>query len=227
MKKRIVVQASGGIESTVLLAKAIEEVGREDVYPIAFDTDSIFWRHRDAVAVKRAVTNLQLQQNLLVCRMPQMDYLEYVRNEEYADVGFIPGFKMMFNVASLAYAQRVGADRVWIGNMNDNVFPDESAEFIRDTNALYNRTYSMETSQEVEVETPFANWTKAEVILLGIELGVDLADTVSCGDERLAGGFNCGSLSCPWCQKRKQGFLESGTRDKTQYMFDNNPFVPR
>ena len=80
--KRVVVQCSGGIESTVLLAKAVAEVGRENTYAIAFDTDSIFWRHRDAVAVKRVVTNLQIQQNLFVCRMPQMDYLEYVRNEQ-------------------------------------------------------------------------------------------------------------------------------------------------
>lgn len=225
--KKIVVQCSGGIESTVLLAKAIAEVGRENTYAIAFDTDSIFWRHRDAVAVKRVVTNLQIQQNLFVCRMPQMDYLEYVRNEQYADVGFIPGFKMLFNVASLAYAQRVGASRVWIGNMGDNVFPDESSEFIDDTNTLYNRTYSMETNQKVYVQTPFAGLTKAEVIQYGHSINVDLADTVSCGDERLAGGFNCGSLTCPWCQKRKQGFLESGVIDKTQYMFDNAPYVRR
>lgn len=220
MSRKIVCQCSGGIESTTLLGKAIQEVGKSNVYPIAFDTDSIFWHHRDSVAVKRVCTNMQIQQNLFICKMPQMDFLEYVRDERYADVGFLPGFKMLFNTASMAFAQRVGAEEVWIGNMKDNVFLDESPEFIHNLVKLYNATYSKETGTTVNILEPFKNMTKADVIRLGTALNVNLYDTVSCGDERLSGGFNCGHISCPWCQKRKHGFKAAGIEDKTVYMFD-------
>lgn len=219
---KIVVQASGGIESTTLIGMAIEKVGRDNVHLIAFDTGSIFWNHRDSIAVKRVATNFQLQQNLFICKMPQVDTLEYVRDARYADVGFLPGFKLMFNVASLAYAQRIGAEQVWIGNMHDNEFPDETPEFIRDTNFLYNRTYTeAEGMPRVTVETPFAGWDKAQVIQEATKLGINIADTVSCGDERLSGGFNCGV--CPWCTKRRKGFALAGVPDRTRYLFWDNP----
>lgn len=213
--RRIVVQASGGIESTTLLAMAADEVGRDNVFPIAFDTDSIFWRHRDSVAVKRVVTMLQMQQNLFVCRMPQADFMEYPVDENYADVGFIPGFKMLFNTASLAFAQRVGADTVWIGNMSDNVFGDETPEFISNLNTLYNCTYPELPS--ANICTPFFGYTKAEVIREAVRMNVDLAQTVSCGDDRLSGGYNCGD--CPWCSKRIKGFNDAGVTDNTRYLF--------
>jgi len=214
--QKVVVQVSGGIESTVALALAIKDYGKENVFPIAFDTDSIFWKHRDSIAVKRVITNLQLQQNLFICRMPQMDMLEYNRNEEYADVGFLPGMKMLFNTASMAYAQRVGAELVYIGNNKDNVFSDENPCLIRQNVDLYNAIYAKETNHTVSIEAPFSNMTKGEVIQLGVALGANIFDTVSCGREELSGGFNCGI--CPWCEKRRDGFAKAGIEDRTVYM---------
>ncbi len=219
MTKKIVIQISGGIESTTAMYKALNDSqikDRRDIHLIAFDTDSIFWRHRDSIAIKRVVTEAQMQQQLYTCRMPNPDHFEYVRDDLYADVGFIPGYKLMFNTVSLAYAQRVGASEVWVGNMSDNVYPDESPEFMNGTSELYNRTYTSE-SRRVGFVEPFKGMTKGEVIQLAIKLGVPLADTVSCGEERTAGGYNCGI--CPWCTKRRAGFLQAGVEDPTTYLF--------
>lgn len=210
---KVVIQASGGIESTTLLALAVRKYGTDNVYPIAFNTDSTFWHNRDRTAVMRVIKNLQLQQNLFVCTMPQVDTLEYVRDEQYDDVGFIPGFKMLFNIATMAYAQRVGAHEVWVGNMADNVFPDEDAQFIKDCADLYNKCYG----SSIRFLEPFKGKSKSDVITTGVALiGDALFDTVSCGDERLAGGFNCGV--CNWCLKRKAGFENAGVEDKTIYL---------
>ena len=217
---KVVVQCSGGVESTTLIGLAIAKFGKQNVFPIAFDTGGVFWNHRDSIAVKRVITNFQLQQNLFVCKMPQVDELEYVRAGDYLDVGFIPGFKMLFNTASMAYAHRVGASEVWIGNMGDNVFPDEEPKFLTDLAALYNRTYGMEAEKPISIETPFSAMTKAQVIKIAVEHGIDIFDTVSCGDERIAGGLNCGD--CPWCYKRRDGFAAAGIIDKTRYMFDDS-----
>lgn len=219
---KVVVQASGGIESTTLIAKAIADFGHQNVYPIAFNTGSVFWKHRDSIAVKRVLTNFQLQAQAFICNMPQTDMLEYVRDADYADVGFIPGFKLMFNIASMSWAQRSGAHKVWIGNMKDNVFPDESPDFLQSVGAIFNRTYvdleKLSDGEHIRLETPFSAMTKGEVIDLGYSLmGEKLFDTVSCGDERVAGGFNCGV--CPWCVKRREGFTASSVTDKTHYLF--------
>lgn len=212
---KVVIQASGGIESTTLLALAIKQHGVENVFPIAFNTDSVFWHNRDRTAVMRVIKNLQLQRNLLICNMPQVDMLEYSRDEDYDDVGFIPGFKMMFNIATMAYAQRVGATEVWVGNMTDNVFPDEDAEFIQNTASLYNGCYT--PKKPISFIEPFKAMSKSDVINIGHSLiGDALFDTVSCGDERLAGGFNCGI--CNWCIKRRKGFEVAHIQDKTQYL---------
>lgn len=206
---KVVIQASGGVESTTLIHYAME-LGH-DVSLIAFDTGSVFWLHRDSVAIKRVVNAVQLQNRLFICKMPQVDQLEYTKDSQYADVGFIPGYKLLMNVASMAYAQKVNAHEVWCGNMGDNVYPDESPEFIKSTTELYQRTYG----GGIQFVSPFQQFTKGEVIERAVELGVDLSMTVSCGDERLFGGFNCGV--CPWCKKRRAGFDAANILDPTYY----------
>lgn len=219
MTKKIVVQVSGGIESTVLLALAIKEVGVDNVFPVCFNTGSLFFNHRDMFGIKRVCTNQQVMHKLQILNVPQIDILEYNRDVRYADVGFIPGFKLSMNIASLSYAQRVGAEEVWIGNMLDNEFPDESPEFIANTNKLYNDTYTKGEGLtfKTEIKTPFAGMSKEDAIRIGIDLGINIFDTVSCGDERLSGGFNCGV--CPWCLKRRAAFERAKIEDCTRYVF--------
>lgn len=213
MKKRVVVQCSGGVESTVALGLAISEYGRDCVYPIAFDDSSVSWKHKDSLAVKRVVTNLQLSQNLFICSVPQSDFLEYSRNALYDDVGFIPGLKMFFNTASLSFAHKVGAEEVWVGNMADNIYPDEKPNFLTRTFRLYNDTYGT----DIKIVSPFQHFEKSQVLHKGLELGIDVFDTMSCGDDRVAGCINCGK--CAWCIKRRNAFKEGGIEDKTFYLF--------
>lgn len=216
MTKKVVIQASGGVESTTMLAIAIRDYGAENVFPIAYNTDSIFCNQRDKVAIKRSLSNLQILHRLQTLNIPQVDLLEHNRDGQFADVGFIPGYKMLFNTAALAWAQRVGASQVWIGNMGDNVYPDESPAFMRGVEQVYNDTYTVPYKLDpIRFFEPFAGLTKGEVIQRGFAAGADLYDTVSCGEERLAGGYNCGL--CPWCQKRRAGFAASGIEDKTYY----------
>jgi 7-cyano-7-deazaguanine synthase len=218
-RMKIVVPCSGGIDSTTLLGMAIEKVGRENVYPMAVNSDTVFWKHRDSIAVKRVVVNLGLQDNLFIATLPQFDRLEYTLDEDYTDVGFIPGMKMMVNTTAMAFAQKVNAQEVWIGNMEENIFPDETSEHIDRLSILYNDTYThAEGMRSVKLLAPFRNkgWTKGQVLREAIRLGLNIWDTVSCGDERMSGGFNCGV--CPWCLKRREGFKRAGIPDRTRYL---------
>jgi len=216
---RVVVQVSGGIESTTMLAQAIKEFLWENVYAISFDDDSVFYHNRDRTSVKRVITKYQMQDRHFLCRVPQSDFLEYNEDAEYKDVGFIPGYKMFLNTASMAYAQRVGASQVWIGNMSDNVYGDESMANVRAMEQVYNDTYANGglSLHAVKLVTPFMGMSKADVIRKAVDLKVDLADTLSCGDEKLAGGHHCGK--CVWCSYRKAGFKAAGIDDPTIYAF--------
>lgn len=221
--KKVVIQCSGGVESTILLAKAIKEVGAENVYPIVYRSTSVFWTNRDSTAVKRALTNFQLQSNAWYCDIADSDYLEYKRDALFEDVGFIPGYKLIMNINALSFAQRVGASEVWIGNMADNVYPDETPEFIKSLVDLYNNTYTQAGSHKcepIDMVSQFDGMSKSEVIKYGYGLmGDQIFDTVSCGDERSAGGFNCGV--CPWCRKRHNGFMKALGYDNTPYLYYN------
>lgn len=220
-KPKVVIQCSGGVESTILIAKAVHELGADNVFPIVYRSDSVFWVNRDSTASKRALTRYGLAGKAFYCDIANADLLEYPRDEMFEDVGFIPGYKLIMNVNALAYAQKVGASEVWTGNMADNVYPDETQVFIDRLLSLYNDTYATAGSQQckpIEIKQQFAGMTKKQVIEIGFELmRSDIFDTVSCGDERVAGGFNCGI--CVWCVKRRKGFMESLGFDNTPYLF--------
>jgi len=60
----------------------------------------------------------------------------------------------------------------------------------------------------VHVLAPFVGWRKAEIVRLGIELGVDFARTWSC---YRGGRRPCGT--CPTCVERQRAFREAGHPD--------------
>jgi len=60
------------------------------------------------------------------------------------------------------------------------------------------------------VHAPLMQLTKAEIVKLGTDLGVDLGMTTSCYDPH-ADGTPCGH--CDACLLRAKGFAEAGVRD--------------
>lgn len=212
---KIVVQCSGGVESTTLIAKALVENGRENVHLVAFDDGSLSAHFKDRFAIKQVVNYFQLQEQFFLCNIPQVDRLEYTPDKDFPDVGFIPGYKMLVNTASLAYAQRLKAERVWIGNMKDNVYQDESNGFLCELENLYTKTYY--PTPLIFFDTPFSFMSKADVLKVARDLEILplIYDTVSCGNERVPGGYNCGM--CDWCLKRRAAFQDAGIEDKTVY----------
>jgi 7-cyano-7-deazaguanine synthase len=61
-----------------------------------------------------------------------------------------------------------------------------------------------------EIHTPLISMTKAQIIRLGMELGVDYSLTHSCYDPDPA-GRPCGE--CDSCLLRRKGFQEAGIDD--------------
>jgi 7-cyano-7-deazaguanine synthase len=94
-----------------------------------------------------------------------------------------------------------------LGTLKGNPFPDSSREFFDDFAALVQRGLG----HSLEVRTPFAESTKADVLELG--RGLSLQHTFSCIDPQ--GDLHCGR--CNKCAERRLAFAELKIDDVTEY----------
>lgn len=134
---------------------------------------------------------------------------------------YVPARNTIFLSIALAWAEVVGAFDIFFGaNAVDySGYPDCRPEFI----AAFEKTANLATAAAIEgkgrfhIHTPIINMTKAEVILTGVELGVDFSLTHSCYDPDPR-GRSCGR--CDSCRIRLKGFAEAGLKDPAIYIDD-------
>jgi len=133
-------------------------------------------------------------------------------------VTYVPARNTVFLAHALALAEVLGAADVFIGvNAVDySGYPDCRPEFIAAFETMANlATKAAVEGRRLRIHAPLLHTTKAGIIRLGAELGVDLAATVSCYDPDPTGAA-CGS--CDACVLRARGFAEAGLADPTRYV---------
>jgi 7-cyano-7-deazaguanine synthase len=125
---------------------------------------------------------------------------------------YVPARNTVLLALALAWAESLGARDLFVGvNVLDaSGYPDCRPEFIRAFEAL---AQVATHSGGFTVHAPLIELTKAQIIALGTQLGVDYALTHSCYDP--IGDAACGR--CDACQLRKKGFAEAGIADPTRY----------
>ena len=126
---------------------------------------------------------------------------------------YVPARNTVLLSLALAWAEVLGAERIVIGvnALDYSGYPDCRPEFI----AAFEYLASLATRVGVEgapvrIWAPLQTLTKAGIIRLGLELGVDYAMTTSCYDPS-PGGAPCGR--CDSCRLRARGFAEAGAVD--------------
>lgn len=132
-------------------------------------------------------------------------------------VTYVPARNTIFLAYALGYAEVLEADHVFIGvNAIDySGYPDCRPEYIsafqRMANLALKRTVE---GQPLTIHTPLIDLSKADIIRMGSELGVDYSLTVSCYQADGNGGA-CGK--CDACRLRREGFRAAGVADPTRY----------
>jgi 7-cyano-7-deazaguanine synthase len=134
-------------------------------------------------------------------------------------VTYVPARNTIFLSYALALAEVASAREIFIGvNAVDySGYPDCRPEFIE----AFERTANLGTrggvdgSNPITIQAPLMRMSKAEIIRVGLSLGVDYAETVSCY-EASTDGRGCGR--CDACQLRRKGFAEAGIADPTRYI---------
>ncbi|WP_227430043.1 7-cyano-7-deazaguanine synthase QueC [Psychrobacter sp. I-STPA6b] len=130
---------------------------------------------------------------------------------------YVPARNTIFLSYALAVAEVTQANHIVIGvsSVDYSGYPDCRPEFIEAFERLANlATKAGVTGHHLHVQTPLQTLSKAQTIELGISLGVDYSQTISCykADDK---GRACGV--CDSCTLRKQGFKEAGIADPTRY----------
>ena len=132
-------------------------------------------------------------------------------------VTYVPARNTVFLSLALAWAEVLGASALFLGvnSVDYSGYPDCRPEYIH----AFERMANLATKAGVEgttrfrIHTPLIDLSKAEIILLGLALGVDYSLTHSCYDP--VGGRSCGQ--CDSCLLRKAGFAEAGQVDPVEY----------
>ncbi len=123
---------------------------------------------------------------------------------------YVPNRNMIFLSIAIAYAETRGVAEVYYGaQRNDLVgYWDTTPEFVDRMNA----TLQLNRRNSIQIKTPFVHYSKADILRLGFELGVDYGKTWSCfhGDQ-----VACGV--CPACVQRLQAFEELDIPDPLPY----------
>jgi 7-cyano-7-deazaguanine synthase len=122
---------------------------------------------------------------------------------------YLTGRNVVLLSKGAIYCAQHGIPRIALGPLAGNPFPDATPEFF----TAMARALSLGLAHELEVAAPFAAMTKAQVVRLGLELGVPLELTLSCMNPR--GATHCGQ--CSKCRERRDAFAEAGVPDPTVY----------
>jgi 7-cyano-7-deazaguanine synthase len=126
---------------------------------------------------------------------------------------YVPARNTIFLSLALGWAEVLGSSDIFIGvnALDYSGYPDCRPEFIR----AFEQLARLATKAGIEgrplaVHTPLIQLSKADIIRLGLSLGLDYGLTHSCYDP-LPDGRPC--RHCDSCRLRAAGFAEAGATD--------------
>ena len=222
MAQRAVVLLSGGLDSATVLAVARDQ--GYDCHALSLDYGQ---RHHAELEAARAVASRQGARELRVMHLDMGPFGGSALTDasiavpesptQGIPVTYVPARNTIMLSLALGWAEVLDADAIYIGvnALDYSGYPDCRPDFI----AAYQNLADVATKRAVEgrpihIRAPLIHLSKAEIIRLGMRLGVDYAQTVSCYQAD-AGGRACGR--CDSCRLRRQGFMEAGVHDPTRY----------
>ncbi|VXB87916.1 7-cyano-7-deazaguanine synthase [Enhydrobacter sp. 8BJ] len=154
--------------------------------------------------------------SLVVPDAKQTDFSDNQHNDSIP-ITYVPARNTIFLSYALALAEVTQSNGIVIGvNAVDySGYPDCRPDYIAAFEKMANlATKAGVMGNHLHIATPLLHLSKAEIIKLGVSLGVDYALTVSCyrADSE---GRACGH--CDSCYLRQQGFLQAEIDDPTIY----------
>ena len=220
--KKAVVLLSGGLDSATILAQA--RAAGFACYSMSFDYGQ---RHRaELQAAERVAQQMGVVEHKVIglnlngiggSALTDSSIAVPEAPTEGIPVTYVPARNAVFLSLALGWAEVLGAHDIFIGvNAVDySGYPDCRPQFIE----AFERVANLATREGVEgrgfrIQAPLQNLSKAQIVQIGVQHGVDYGLTVSCyqADDD---GRACGK--CDSCRLRAAGFAAAGVADPTRY----------
>jgi 7-cyano-7-deazaguanine synthase len=211
----VAVLASGGLDSAILVAEMLGQ-GRV-VHPI-YVRFGLAWEPTEEAHLRRFLDTLKspAPEPLSVLLAPIASVYgthwsvsgDAVPDDQSADEAvYLPGRNLLLLAQPSVWCALHGVHTIALGTLKGNPFPDSSPEFFDGFSALV----ELGLRHSLEVVTPFAALTKADVLERGRDLALQY--TFSCIDPQ--GGRHCGR--CNKCAERRLAFSALEIDDVTEY----------
>ena len=219
------VLSSGGVDSTTALGLAVSKYGAEHVIALSI---SYGQKHDKEVQASIAVAKYYGVEQIFLdlskifqysnCSLLQQS-TEEIPTESYAEQikktggekpvsTYVPFRNGLFLSSAASIALSKDCQVIYYGAHSDDAagfaYPDCSAVF----NDAMNTAIWEGSGHQLKIEAPFVNLTKADVVKMGLELGVPYELTWSCYE---GGEKPCGV--CGTCIDRAAAFAKNGVAD--------------
>lgn len=212
--ERIAVLASGGLDSSVLLA---DQARDNEVYPIYIQW-GLAWEATEGQALKAFLSALKSPNThspVLISVPIKAVYGDHwslngasVPSAEDPDSAvFLPGRNILLIGLAAVWCSTHGVSRIAIGSLGGNPFPDATPEFF----TRFAETLGTGLDHKITVSAPYRGLTKSDIIRRFAELPLEL--TLTCMAP--TSGRHCGR--CNKCGERRNAFRASGVADRTVY----------
>lgn len=236
---KVVVPISGGMDSTVLLHLAASKF--KEVYAISFDYGQRHIKELECAEFQiNSIRESESDKNIRYNTTVKLPFFNLIKNSSLLDrnidvakakdvmgdpqtVNYVPFRNMMLLSIACSFAESFGADTVYHGAAQaDSVagYWDGSPEFMD----VINNVTALNRRNKITIEAPLIDKSKAEIIQMGIDLGVDFSRTWTCYE-----GVDLACGECTACALRLKGFIDVGIKDPLAYsrLIDWEKFLKR
>ena len=223
---------SGGVDSTTCLGLAIDKYGKENVVALSV---SYGQKHTKEIECSRKIAEYYGVEHIYLdlakifeysdCSLlehsdreiPKESYAEQIEKGDGKPVStYVPFRNGLFLSSAASIALSKDCDVIYYGAHSDdaagNAYPDCSDAFNK---AMGDAMY-IGSGNQLRIEAPFVNMTKAEVVKTGLALKVPYELTWSCyeGKERPCG-------VCGTCIDRAKAFELNGVKDPALALYED------
>lgn len=225
-----VVLFSGGLDSTTCLYWA--KANFKSITAISFRYGQ---RHSsELIFAQKIASSLNVPHRIIDIDIAQLggsaltdttiDVPDYQGDTDSVPITYVPARNTIFLAYALAVAEVTRASHIVIGvsSVDFSGYPDCRADFIEAFEIMANlATVAGRQGNHLSIIAPLQHLSKADTLKLGLSLGVDYGQTVSCYQAD-TDGRACGV--CDSCALRRQGFVDAGVDDPTRYQLMPNKF---
>ena len=221
---RVLVLFSGGVDSTTALALAINQYGHENVVALSI---SYGQKHDKEIQAANQIAKYYQVEHIFLDLAKIFEYSDCsllnhsskeIPHETYAKqlsktdgkpvTTYVPFRNGLFLSSAASIALSKNCNLIYYGAHKDdaagNAYPDCSEIF---NNAMNQAIYEG-SGHQLQIEAPFVNKSKADIVKIGLDLNVPYHLTWSCYE-----GNDKPCRKCGTCLDRQEAFLKNGVID--------------